>query len=90
MCLMKAVTNANTPLGYKFAFYRNVCGVQIESNEDVHRCINIIKKRSKLPADKLHVVHNLCTLIDSKSENVFIEGFDSSEIDDMITHIAES
>jgi hypothetical protein len=89
MCIQTASENANSPIGYKFAFYRNVCAIDIKSNGDVYKCIKRISKCSTLPAEKTCLIHNLCTLIDTRTMDVYIDGFERTEIDYIINHIAE-
>ena len=86
MWIQNASENANSPIGYKFAFYRNVCAIDIKSNDDVYKCIKRISKCSILSAEK---INNLCTLIDTRTMDVYIEGFERTEIDYIINHIAE-
>ena len=89
MCIQNASENANSPIGYKFAFYRNVCAIDIKSNDDVCKCLKSISKCSILSAEKTCILNNLCTLVDTRTKNVYIEGFEKMEIDYIINHIAE-
>ena len=89
MCVRNASEKANSPIGYKFAYYRNVCAINIKTNDDIHNCINRISKCNILSAERTGVVNNLCTLIDTRNEHVVIEGFEKEEIHCIINHIAE-
>ena len=42
-----------------------------------------------LSTQRLCIINNRCTLIDTRTKNVYIEGFDRMEIDYIINHIAE-
>ena len=83
MCVKSASLNASTPIGYKFAFYRHMYGMNVNS-QNVNTCINRIRHRSKLDDDELSTVNNLDTLIEVKVIYMYIDGLDYDDIKDMI------
>jgi len=87
-CIQEAKTNSNSPLGYKFAFFRNKYGINDVNNVNVNKCVKSISGFSKLSDNKLTVVRNLCTLINVNSGNYCIDGFNNVEISEMINTIA--
>ena len=51
---------------------------------NVNTCINRIRHGSKLDDDELSKVNNLHTLIEVKANDMYIDGFDNDDINDMI------
>jgi hypothetical protein len=86
-CIKRAKSNASTPLGYKFAFFRNAFGIDV-NHENVNNCIKIVKNCCKLSDVNNAVVNNLNNLINVKNNNLHLEGFNIDEINELIDTIA--
>jgi hypothetical protein len=87
VCIENAKTNSNTPLGYKFAFFRNAYGIDVTC-KNVHKCISIISNSSRLSDEDKSIIDNLRNLIDVKSKHLYIEGFNIDDINYMIDTIS--
>jgi hypothetical protein len=85
-CFNHAMNNANSCIGAKLAFIRNKYGTDI-TKCNMSQVINRIYQLN-LSGGQQAAIDNLETLISVRSEQSFIEGFDSTEVNDMIQLVA--
>ena len=85
-CLTAVINNSNTIIGYKLAFIRSIFGINvIDTGYDV--CLhNIIG--TQLTVEQENLVNCIHTLILTRSNNLYIDGFSNNDINYIIDYIA--
>ena len=85
-CLTAGINNSNTIIGYKLALIRSRFGINvIDSGYDV--CLhNIIG--TQLTGEQQNLVNCIHTLILTRSNNLYIDGFSNNDINYIIDYIA--
>ena len=83
-----ALYNSNSCIGYKMAYFRNTYAVDITKHDP-----SFVFSRVKATGTYNNIVHNaiidnLLTLLHVRSDISYIEGFDGSDIDDLIELVA--
>ena len=84
-CLSCALSNSNTVIGYKLAFYRENFNISILEH-DLKYCLEHVKPEP-LSIKRQSLVQCLHELSLVKGSQLIVNGFISEEIDDMITFI---
>ena len=84
-CLFCALSNSNTVIGYKLAFYRENSNISILEH-DLKYCSEHVKPEP-LSIKRQSLVQCLHELSLAKCSQLIVNGFISEEIDDMITFI---
>ena len=80
--------NSNSCIGYKMAYFRNAYAVDITKHDP-----SFVFSRVKPTSTYNNIAHNaiidnLLTLLHVRSDISYIEGFDGSDIDDLIKLVA--
>ena len=83
-----ALYNSNSCIGYKIAYFRNVYAIDITKHDP-----SFVFSRVKATGTFNNIAHiaaidNLLTLLHVRSDISYIEGFDGSDIDDLIELVA--
>ena len=83
-----ALYNSNSCIGYKMAYFRNTYAVDITKHDP-----SFVFSRVQATGTYNNIVHNatmdnLLTLLHVRSDISYIEGFDGSDIDDLIELVA--
>ena len=83
-----ALYNSNSCIGYKIAYFRNVYAIDITKHDP-----SFVFSRVKATGAFNNIAHsaaidNLLTLLHVRSDISYIEGFDGSDIDDLIELVA--
>ena len=83
-----ALYNSNLCIAYKMAYFRNTYAVDITKHDP-----SFVFSRVKVTGTYNNIVHNatidnLLTLLHVRSDISYIEGFDGSDIDDLIELVA--
>ena len=83
-----ALYNSNSCIGYKMAYFRNPYAIDITKHDP-----SFVFSRVKTTGTYNNIVHsaaidNLLTLLHVRSDISYIEGFDGSDIDDLIELVA--
>ena len=83
-----ALYNSSSCIGYKIAYFRNVYAIDITKHDP-----SFVFSRVKATGTYNNIVinatiDNLLTLLDVRSDISYIEGFDGSDIDDLIELVA--
>ena len=83
-----ALYNSNSCIGYKIAYFRNVYSIDITKHDP-----SFVFSRVKATGTFNNIAHsaaidNLLTLLHVRSDISYIEGFDGSDIDDLIELVA--
>ena len=84
-CYLKAVRNANTPIGHNIAFLRNTLGIDIDNNEITP---DIRLPKVYLTNEQRVLLSNLKMLIAVRNGDFTLTYLLSSEIECLITKIA--
>ena len=81
-----ALFNSNSCIGYKMAYFRNTYAVDITKNDQsfFFHVLKLLAHIIILPI----TIDNLLTLLHVRSDISYIEGFDGSDIDDLIELVA--
>ena len=80
-----ALFNSNSCIGYKMAYFRNTYAVDITKNDRIFfHVLKLLAHIIILPI----TIDNLLTLLHVRSDISYIEGFDGSDIDDLIELVA--
>ena len=85
-CLSCALSNSNTVIGYKLAFYRENFNISILEH-DLKYCLEHVKPEP-ISIKRQSLVQCLHELSLVKGSQLIVNGFISEEIDDMITFIS--
>ena len=84
-CLSCALSNSNTVIGYKLAFYRENFNISILEHDLKYSLEHV--KPEPLSIKRQSLVQCLHELLLVKGSQLIVNGFISKEIDDMITFI---
>ena len=84
-CLSCALSNSNTVIGYKLAFYRENFDISILEH-DLKHCLEHVKPEP-LSIKRHSLAQCLHELSLAKCSQLLVNGFIGEEIDDMITFI---
>ena len=85
-CFSSACSDANSIIGNKIAYFRSEYNISVEHNT-FSEGINLIKKSAQLCEELQLTIDHIGSLILGKSNNYSIEGFDLTEINDMISFL---
>ncbi len=88
-CYKNAVHNTSSLLGSKMQLLTHKYGISIEDHT-LRYCKTTIEKMSKLSCLQQAVICNIKTLLGTRSRNVIIPGFSTTEIDLLIEHLSSS
>ena len=80
-----ALYNSNSCIGYKMAYFRNAYAIDITKHDPSFVFSRV--KATGTVADSA-AIDNLLTLLHVRSDISYIEGFDGSDIDDLIELVA--
>ena len=81
--------NANSILGNKLAYLRDRFAINI-NQYSLNDNIKKIKLSTVIIDDEQLIIINICSLLLVKSNQYYVQGFDVSEIDDILTFLATS
>ena len=85
-CFSFACSDANSIIGNKIAYFRSKYNISVEHNT-FSEGVNLIKKSAQLCEELQLNIDHIWSLILVKSNNYSIEGFDLTEINDMISFL---
>ena len=85
-CFSFACSDANSIIGNKIAYFRSEYNISVEHNT-FSEGVNLIKKSAQLCEELQLTIDHIWSLILVKSNNYSIEGFDLTEINDMISFL---
>ena len=88
-CFSIISNNANSILGNKLAYFRDRVAINI------NRCmlnanIKKINLSTVISDEEQYIINNICSLILVKSNQYYVQGFDVSEIGDILPFLATS
>ena len=83
-----ALYNSNSCIGYKIAYFRNVYAIDITKHDPSFVFSRIITTGTFNNIAHSAAIDNLLTLLHVRSDISYIEGFDGSDIDDLIKLVA--
>ena len=84
-CMIMALDNSNTCIGYKLAFYRYRYNIGMYSN--INYSIKLLSA-SNISDEQVAIVNNLSTLLSVESGSHDIIGFNFIAVNDLIHHIS--
>ena len=85
-CFSFACSDANSIIGNKIAYFRSEYNISVKDNT-FSEGVNLIKKSAQLCEELQLTIDHIWSLILVKSNNYSIEGFDLTEINDMISFL---
>ena len=85
-CFSFACSDANSIIGNKIAYFRSEYNISVKHNT-FSEGVNLIKKSAQLCEELQLTIDHIWSLILVKSNNYSIEGFDLTEINDMISFL---
>ena len=88
-CFSIITNNANSILGNKLAYFRDRFAININRctlNDNIKK----IKLSTVISDEEQLIINNIWSLILVKSNQYYVEGFDGSEIGDILTFLATS
>ena len=88
-CFSIISDNANYILGTKLAYFRDRFAMHI-NRCTLNNNIKKIKLSTVISDDEQLIINNICSLILVKSNQYSVQGFDVSEIGDILTFLATS
>ena len=85
-CFSVACSDGNSIIGNKTAYFRNQFNISVEHDILVEGA-SIIKSSTQVCEEMQLIIDHILSLILTRSNNYLIEGFDLTEINDMISHL---
>ena len=85
-CFSFACSDANSIIGNTIAYFRSEYNISVKDNT-FSEGVNLIKKSAQLCEELQFTIDHIWSLILVKSNNYSIEGFDLTEINDMISFL---
>ena len=85
-CFSFACSDANSEIDNKIAYFRSEYNISVDHNT-FSEGINLIKKSAQLSEELQLTIDHIWSLILVKSNNYSIEGFDLTEINDIISFL---
>ena len=88
-CFSIITNNANSILGNKLAYFRDRFAININRctlNDNIKK----IKLSTVISDEEQLIINNIWSLILVKSNQYYVQGFDGSEIGDILTFLATS
>ena len=83
-----ALYNSNSCIGYKMAYFRNIYAINITKHDPSFVFSRVKATGTYNNIAQSAAVDNLLTVLHVRSDISYIEGFDGSDIDDLIELVA--